>query len=133
MHVIHVIRKPLSGGTLAENISAWGCGALHINGARIPTRDREAGQVSNRWPPNLILQHQPDCRGVDPLGNEWECAPQCPAADMDEQSGVRKSGAMDSYVPGGQYSTYGRMMARRTCNSSNEGTASRFFLQIWKP
>jgi site-specific DNA-methyltransferase (adenine-specific) len=46
---------------------------------------------------------------------------------MDEQSGILKSGAMDSITKGGQFNVYGKMTERRVVNPPSEGGASRFF------
>ena len=84
VRVIHVLRKPLSEGTVAANVVKHGCGGLNIDASRVsgigdhmrpypPTNnDREvygaqAGfQPTNhkgrRWPANLILQHLDGCR-----------------------------------------------------------------------
>lgn len=62
---IVVARKPLQG-TVADNVTAWGVGALNIDGCRV-------GGDDGRWPANIILDEE--------------------AAQMlDEQSGVSKSG-----------------------------------------
>jgi hypothetical protein len=41
--------------------------------------------TGGRWPANVVLTHAPDC--ADP------CAPGCPVAELDTQSGTLKSGA----------------------------------------
>ena len=67
--------------------------------------------------------------GSETVAN-WVCAEGCPAASLDQQSGVLKSGAMDSVATGGQYTTYGKMYERRVVNPASEGGASRFFKQV---
>ena len=88
VRVIHVLRKPLSEGTVASNVLKHGCGGLNIDASRIGTSDYcgggskmsssghtlsefesyekgsgwVAGSVSGRWPANLILQHLDGCR-----------------------------------------------------------------------
>ena len=61
---------------------------------------------------------------------DWNCAEGCPAREMGEQSGILKSGAMDSIAKSDQYSTYGKMYERRVVNPASEGTAARFFKHI---
>jgi hypothetical protein len=85
MRVIHVLRKPLSEGTVAANTLKHGCGGINISASRIgsdstrrPTgtkmfgkgtgwnehnmKDIMGGSDSGRWPANVILQHLDGCR-----------------------------------------------------------------------
>jgi len=92
MRMIHVLRKPLSEGTVAANTLKHGTGGLNIDEARIASpgesiqthsRSPEAsakenrpvygeygplvthqteGQKRGRWPSNVILQHLNGCR-----------------------------------------------------------------------
>ncbi len=92
MRMIHVLRKPLSEGTVAANTLKHGTGGLNIDEARIASpgeaiqthsRSPEAsakenrpvygeygplkthqteGQKRGRWPANVILQHLDGCR-----------------------------------------------------------------------
>ena len=89
MRVIHVLRKPLSEGTVASNVLKHGCGGLNIDASRIAgepwtwgtqTDIRGGGYGSKRpsggdvfatnvqsdpkgrWPANVILQHHDGCR-----------------------------------------------------------------------
>lgn len=150
MKVIHVLRKPKSEGSVAQNVLKHGTGALNIDASRIGTgEDRTAGgmagsqpslyedgfhqerrerPVGGRWPANLILQHLDGCR-CEGVAN-WICVEGCAVLDLDEQSGVLKSGAMDSIAKGDQYNTYGKMYERRVANPASEGGASRFFKQV---
>ena len=43
MRVIHVLRKPLSEGTVASNVLKHGCGGLNIDASRITTDDNLNG------------------------------------------------------------------------------------------
>jgi DNA modification methylase len=81
-----------------------------------------SGLDRGRWPPNLLLTHDPRCNGV--------CEPGCPVAEMDRQSGVREAGAF----PAAQNSLgTGRAMREWQGNVSpardmpDSGGASRFF------
>jgi len=67
--------------------------------------------------------------GKETVAN-WICAEGCPVRALDNQSGILKSGAMDSIATGGQYTTYGKMYERRVMNPASEGGASRFFKQV---
>lgn len=117
MRMIHVLRKPLSEGTVAANTLKHGCGGLNIDDARIASpgesiqthsRSPEAsakenrpvygeygplkthqteGQKRGRWPANVILQHLDGCRCE---GVKRICESGCPVARLDEQSGVIK-------------------------------------------
>lgn len=141
-----VARKPLIG-TVAANVLAHGTGALNIDGCRV---GRDAGDVSGwsqsgsksgsnramsganyardakpdaagRWPANLILTHAPGCGD--------ECAPGCPVAALDAQSGVRTSvvsargGSSPNPMSWGTSRTDGDKIA----GYDDIGGASRFF------
>ena len=67
-----------------------------------------------------------DENGEETVEN-WDCHEDCPIRIMDEQSGVLKSGAMDSITKGGKFNVYGEMAERRVVNPASEGGASRFF------
>ena len=87
MRIIHVLRKPLSEGTVASNVLKHGCGGLNIDASRVGSGLRiqaAAGgigdgniygtadeyalgrgrdyRVGGRWPANVILQHLDGCR-----------------------------------------------------------------------
>lgn len=88
MRMIHVLRKPMSEGTVAANTLKYGCGGLNIAASRVGAESRSyrgsgvsqmrytdgrAGltdgrgrdltfSVSGRWPDNVILQHLDGCR-----------------------------------------------------------------------
>jgi DNA modification methylase len=68
---------------------------------------------------------------TDADGNEtiedWDCHEDCPIRILDEQSGILKSGAMDSIAKGGKYNVYSKMNERRVVNPASQGGASRFF------
>jgi len=68
---------------------------------------------------------------TDADGNEtiedWDCHEDCPIRILDEQSGILKSGAMDSIAKGGKYNVYSKMNERKVVNPSSQGGASRFF------
>jgi DNA modification methylase len=101
---ITVARKPL-GGTVAENVLAWGTGALNINGCRVegappsvpqptfnsPTgrtygmktgegKNGEMSQATGRWPANLIHDGSDDATGFFHDGAERFFY--CPKADQ---------------------------------------------------
>jgi hypothetical protein len=94
---IVVARKPLAG-TVAANVLEYGTGALNIDGCRVAGADAPLKWETlrggiwqtdptatattddrGRWPANFVLTHAADC-GDD-------CAPGCPVATLDEQSG----------------------------------------------
>jgi site-specific DNA-methyltransferase (adenine-specific) len=130
---IVVARKPLIG-TVAENVLEWGVGGINIDATRIGTtvetwpksRSYAAGQrqpngkgatqttgqaPDGRWPANIILDEHT-------------------AELLDEQSGVLKSGAMNSITKGHDqesFNTYGKQYVRRVVNQASIGGASRFF------
>jgi len=62
----------------------------------------------------------------------YECADGCPVKELDEQSGVLKSGSMDSITKGYDpetFNTFGKQYARRVVHKGDSGGASRFFYQ----
>lgn len=94
MRVIHVLRKPLSEGSVAANVLKHGTGALNIDGCRVPAEDAfgggakatsgfvsgyahdgwQPGSDAGRWPANVILQDPGAVRALDavqssPTGN----------------------------------------------------------------
>lgn len=134
---IILARKPLTG-TIAENVLAWNCGGLNIDACRIGTDDEtgrknkrgpymsertwstsitgpqdSTGHGLGRWPANLILDEQS-------------------AAELDEQSGERKSGAIRSdyqrHTNGGNGITFNPMPGvRGPISEASTGGVSRFY------
>lgn len=143
-----LVRKPLAAGTVAANVLEHGTGALNIDSCRIPAgqdyRDKCASVVGlgsnrngdaygewtgvredsthdlGRWPTNLLLTHSASC-------NEGPCAPDCPVAELDQQSGARPSGGS----PGGESANTGMrgntFMRIRPERQADAGGASRYF------
>jgi hypothetical protein len=88
---------------------------LGISGARID--DFQAAQAASvertntlgRWPPNLLLSHAEGCVQVGERvikgqeGDEsipvYDCAPNCPVAEMDRQSGEHDTGGASRFFP----------------------------------
>lgn len=156
MKVIHVLRKPCSESTVAANVIRWGTGGLNIDATRIGTednlnggayakhgverhdgsenwryrRDGSAGvyqQPTGRWPANLILQHLDGCHQT--------CAPGCPVASLDEQSGISiSSGGRIGNKDGGGIYGGGKGLAgayeKGDPGFGDTGGASRFFKQV---
>lgn len=147
---IVLARKPLAG-TVAANVLTHGTGALNIDGCRVAhgsdvdlsatqrQQNRHDGDESwrlrpgheqpmyapgGRWPANIVLTHHPDCAD--------QCAPSCPVAEMDQQSGVLKSGLLEPHhdaKPSGNGSMGGGNYAGRIHGTfgGDSGGASRFF------
>jgi hypothetical protein len=143
---IILARKPLAG-TVAANVLEHSTGALNIDGCRIGSADKlvrpavqrrdndvygkglGAGvqdEPVGRWPTNLVFSHSPECVEDEP------CAPDCPVAELDRQSGDRpggwfpgrptvEPGSANGTMNGGWSGTIGP--ARRL----DGGGASRFF------
>ncbi len=134
---IVVARKPLAG-TVAANVLEYGTGALNIDGCRVAGADAPLKWETprggiwqtdptatattddrGRWPANFVLTHAADC-GDD-------CAPGCPVAELDEQSGELRGASSRtqrvdrSPFTGGE----GDLVADRVHDGS--GGASRFF------
>jgi hypothetical protein len=221
MKIIHILRKPLSEGTVADNVLEHGTGGLNIDAARVGTDDNLNGgayaenaserhdgaenwrykrggagrsslpgdtregatagmfqpsstvssnfvQPTGRFPANVILQHLDGCRcegtrpakgyqinrftdGAKPFGGAaghpyessemgcgveevWVCVEGCPVRTLDTQSGILKTGAMDSITsPESDPLIYGTYGSRRATAAASEGGASRFFKQVASP
>ena len=110
MRIIHVLRKPLSEGTVASNVLKHGTGGINIDASRVGTeqipinrlevwsgfgrKERPAYVATTgegRWPANVILQHLDGCRCDGVKMANWICEPGCPVPRLDEQSGERKT------------------------------------------
>lgn len=193
---IAVARKPLAG-TVAQNVLAYGTGALNIDGCRVSAvtgdyahqpndlgkRDDETNwriearkvppHDAGRWPSNVLFTHSANCepagtavipgnirlnptvvaareniakgaekerrRGQRGHGNAdgtetievWDCAPGCPVAELDRQSGVLTSGANPTRRGSDKFrDAYGEFAGQRECEAArgaDSGGASRFF------
>jgi DNA modification methylase len=157
---IVLARKPIEKGlTISENVIKYGTGALNIDGCRIGKDERtyngsgtsniklnnhskkDTGigmldgsgkdlifNVNGRFPANFILTHSPECKTIDNIN--FECIDGCPIKELDNQSGILKSGAMKKSY---EYQDSGFSLGKATgstkqIHEANEGGASRFFL-----
>jgi hypothetical protein len=94
--------------------------------------------TGGRWPANLILQHLDGCwcEGGTETVAAWTCAPGCPVAGLDEQSGELQSG--DGKSGNRVYENECGHFAGFTGNTkrihhtvfNDTGGASRFFKQV---
>lgn len=108
---IVVARKPFAG-TVAGNVLTHGTGALNIDACRTATEPRtthangnrqgtapqpkawgtgtahETPGAAGRWPTNLVVTHA--------ACNDGPCAPDCPVAELDRQSGIRPDNSRQS-------------------------------------
>lgn len=146
---IVVARKPLVG-TVANNVLAYGTGALNIDGTRVGTIDDLSGGSfggvfgakrdadgklpkaigsgdKGRWPANTILTHSADCGD--------ECAEGCPVKLLDEQSGISTSRQQLMPLPRG-HAFAGEIYGNKKGNGemtlrgrNDTGGASRYFTQ----
>lgn len=94
------------------------------NYARDPKPDNPAG----RWPANVVLGHTPDCdviyEGRGEIRLEGPCAPGCPVAELDRQSGESSSRVGK---PRGAAHGEGWGMTATGAEYADTGGASRFF------
>lgn len=126
---ICVARKPVEG-TVANNVLKYGTGGINIDACRIGEttklngRSKESDENNGiftgygsqekgekdygRFPANVILD--------DFMG-----------AELDKQTGVLKSGHMDSVSKGINYGIYGKFEGKPVYAEGDEGGASRFF------
>jgi hypothetical protein len=157
--IITLLRKPLEG-TVAENTLRHGCGSINIDDTRVSFVDKESvdfearqrqqtasykesgwsGHVAQvgsdiqmykekgRWPANVILTHKDSCESQ---GEDWACVEGCPVKNLDDQSGVLKSGAMmGSYKMWGRNGIYGGANEYSATTYGDSGVASRYFKQF---
>jgi DNA modification methylase len=152
-----VARKPLIG-TVAANVLAHGTGALNIDACRVQGggavhavqsdpgkrtgtvgtdlgftqqdvdtfRAAQAASIERtntlgRWPANVIFTHAPECGET--------CAPGCPVAALDAQSGVGKStvSARGGSSPNPMSWGTARADGEKLAGHADAGGASRFF------
>jgi len=155
---IVMARKPFTG-TVAQNVLEHGTGALNIDRARIGSNDGyeqqwdrpistnigaargryisngtqhsvdlSANKPSGRWPANVILTHSTECGP--------ECTPDCPAREIDRQSGNVKDGIAVTRNGGGR-KIFGKPNDGAKIPDTgygDKGGASRYFAQPeWTP
>jgi hypothetical protein len=144
---IILARKSTGFDTTVANVLEHGTGAINIDGCRVesgarPRRvsnrrsgnevygdglqgSRAAGETdTGRWPTNVLLGHGPDC--ID----GGHCQSGCPVAEMDAQSGIRRTGGnLSGNEPGTRFTdTYGECKGRVPyVKHQDEGGASRYF------
>ena len=157
---IVLARKPLAG-TVAATVAAWGTGGINVDACRVgtdvitsngqasaslqqacldhgirkyakglPGADHPPSEHIGRWPPNVLLTHSAACNG--------HCAPDCPVAALDRQSGERPTGNIRAGI---YKQTASDSVARGHFNgwdnkghTGDTGGASRFFpVLAWDP
>jgi DNA modification methylase len=136
---IVLARKPLDG-TYAANVARWGVGGLAIDACRVAgdestrrvnraemgyhggnlAEQYTTGSDVGRWPTNLLLTHHADCAGV--------CAPGCPVAVLDAQSGYSSEKPRTLTRNGHrQQEGWGLAAASTGIVHGDSGGASRFY------
>lgn len=163
MVTITVARKPCSEKTVADNVLRWGTGGLNIDASRIAAPGEEiftnamsqeqghregkvygkyngreanqsAGQKLGRFPSNVLLEHQPECRRTESEeGPTWSCALGCPVREMDEQSGLRPGTRIEKPCNTNDLHTdgWGSFQGNRGPRGYDDtGGAARFFKQV---
>lgn len=108
---ILVFRKPLGALSIAACAVEHATGALNVDECRLSAEKPIAAhhgtgtsysrgfsdtyksgdfskmkQTGGRFPPNVVVCHTPACV-LDGPPHGWECAPECPVAEIDAQSG----------------------------------------------
>ena len=158
MRVIHVLRKPLSEGTVASNVVKHGTGGINIDASRIGTDDNLNGGAyaenpTERWDGaenwrykrgdhgNVGEYQQPTGRWPanvilqHPDGCRCDCEPDCPVSRLDGQSGVSTSsgGRIGNKDGGGIYGGGKGLKGayeKGDPGFGDKGGASRFYKQI---
>ena len=149
-----VARKPLAKGlTVAGNVLRHGTGALNIDGCRVAASPADFAKLAagveairarggvmenswknssdlsganpanplGRWPANVILTHAPGCGDA--------CAPGCPVAALDAQSGILpvSRGGGNGYACSIFGTDTQKTRAKGVVGFGDTGGASRFF------
>lgn len=135
--------------TFATNVLTHGTGAFNIDGCRVGTdtvttkmravpngesmnagvwKGGEDQTSTGRFPPNVVFTHDPECGTSKPAGDEivYDCAPGCPVAELDAQSGIGKSVPRPAGNKNIQNDTIGLAHGAES-NYADSGGASRFF------
>lgn len=139
-------RIEVSDAAYARNCSGdRGHAGTREHGEATDLRPGGGTASSGRWPSNLILSHSPDClaehtehqRGYDHGTRSWSitsrevearCAPGCPVAELDRQSGELQSGAMAAGTKREGIGWNGGLGCEvRNSFEGSTGGASRFF------
>lgn len=150
---IILARKPLDG-TVAANVTKWGCGALAIDACRLDRADGDesgwsktgsaAGpnvamsganyardakpDADGRWPANVALSHTPDC--IETPNGEG-CVSDCPIYMLDTAAGDRPSRKSVTRNGGGNQggAVFGgrKAAARPDSGYTDSGGPARFF------
>lgn len=148
-----LVRKPLSESSIAKNVLKWGTGALNIDACRVhrtaddvpgwhqsgakgsdgylesdtfkirdmsPEEIQERCGDKGRWPTNLLLSHSLDC-------NNSMCVEDCPVAELDRQSGIRRNGGRNDNKKQRPESVVWHGTGKPTDYAGDSGGASRFF------
>jgi site-specific DNA-methyltransferase (adenine-specific) len=123
--------KPLDG-TYAQNAEKWGVGGINIDACRIegePWKDHYAtGLAKNKFFTDgeaKIVHKEPHSKGRWPANVLFD---EEAAAQLDEMSGILKSGSLNKVYTRSKNNVYGkREMANVNESIANSGYASRFF------
>jgi len=116
--------EPRPTGTVRPHAESGVHGILGADHRTDRQQRYDANLPAGRWPANFVLSHA-DC-------NPGQCAPGCPVAMLDEQSGVRKPGWFSAKAKRGM-GYMGSDTSDDTgpaCCIADTGTASRFFHRL---
>jgi site-specific DNA-methyltransferase (adenine-specific) len=110
-----LVRKPIDESSVAAQVVKTGTGGINIDGCRVeglaaqPSSIRAVRRFDDqgdqpdlipspepnplgRWPSHLMLTHSPECQKIEGAEQtSYECAPGCPVAALDDQSGITTS------------------------------------------
>jgi DNA methylase len=105
-------------------------GERRVKGTNVPTLSGAAHSASGWGYGEKPAHHYADPDGLETV-SDWACAPGCPVAELDAQSGVRTSGGKNGavYATEKRGQVFGFADPRTSPAISDTGTASRFFYQ----
>lgn len=123
---IHTTRKSDYPQSYTGNGAVWGRSRGGYAGDEVHWEPR-----GGRWPANLIIQHLAGCQLNEETVAAWTCAPGCPVAGLDQQSGVLSPQGSPKRVDTRDSSFLGTGFGGDvTTFYGDTGGASRFFKQV---
>lgn len=126
-----LFRKRLSESGVVGQVLATGTGGINIEACRVR---RNATATKRRWPSNVVIVHDRDCRPdfVRGLLPEESCASTCAALLLDRLSGDLGTHGGGSRGAGGQHGMFRPLPAQPgiTTGYGDAGGASRSYPQF---
>ena len=133
---IVLARKPISEGTVADNVLKWGTGGLNIDGCRVEFQsDKDLksatfGRGTDIMGGNYVgATHSSGRTNIeaDPLGRFPANLIHDGSDEVTSLFPDTKSGKMKQHIEGGEFNVYGKQYPRDVETIGDSGSAARFF------